>query len=60
MEIIYEGQCELFGVSVSLSEAETHWRQFLQSLMEQGMHDFPGTHHSLAHALDNKHGQAIK
>jgi len=34
----YEGQRELLGVSVSLSEAEVHWRQFLQSLMERGMH----------------------
>jgi len=34
----YDGQRELLGVSVSLSEAEVHWRQFLQSLMERGMH----------------------
>jgi len=36
--ITYEGQRELRGVSVSLSEAEVHWRQFLQLLMERGMH----------------------
>jgi putative transposase len=33
-----EGKREILGVSVSLSEAETHWRSFLQSLKERGLH----------------------
>ena len=32
------GKREVLGVSVSLSEAETHWRSFLQSLKERGLH----------------------
>jgi len=32
------GKRELLGVSVSLSEAETHWRSFLQSLKERGLY----------------------
>lgn len=32
------GHRSILGVSVSLSEAEVHWREFLVSLMERGMH----------------------
>ena len=32
------GKRELLGLSVSLSEAEAHWRDFLQSLKERGLH----------------------
>ena len=32
------GQREVLGVSVSLSEAEVHWREFLKSLQERGLH----------------------
>jgi putative transposase len=32
-----EGKREILGVSVSLSEAEVHWREFLQSLMARGL-----------------------
>lgn len=32
-----EGRLEVLGVSVSLSEAEVHWRGFLQSLVERGL-----------------------
>jgi putative transposase len=28
----------ILGVSVSLSEAEVHWREFIESLQERGMH----------------------
>lgn len=31
------GKREILGVSVSLSEAETHWRQFLKSLKKRGL-----------------------
>jgi transposase-like protein len=31
------GKRHLLGVSVSLSEAEVHWRQFLQSLVSRGL-----------------------
>lgn len=33
-----EGQREILGVSVSLSEAEVHWRDFLTTLVERGLH----------------------
>ena len=33
-----EGRRTILGVSVSLSEAEVHWRQFLASLRERGLH----------------------
>lgn len=36
--IDYEGKRDVLGVSVSLSEAEVHWRSFLVSLMERGLH----------------------
>ena len=33
-----DGKRSVLGVSVSLSEAEVHWREFLASLQERGMH----------------------
>jgi transposase-like protein len=33
-----DGKRRILGVSVSLSEAEQHWRQFLESLVERGLH----------------------
>jgi transposase-like protein len=33
-----EGRRSVLGVSVSLSEAEVHWREFFKSLIERGMH----------------------
>lgn len=33
-----EGRREILGVSVSLSEAEVHWREFLKSLLNRGLH----------------------
>lgn len=33
-----EGKRSILGVSVALSEAEVHWRQFLASLQERGLH----------------------
>jgi putative transposase len=32
------GERQVLGVSVSLSEHESHWRAFLQSLKERGLH----------------------
>lgn len=32
------GKREVLGVSVELSEAEVHWREFLQSLQQRGLH----------------------
>ena len=32
-----DGRREIIGVSVSLSEVETHWRQFLKSLKKRGL-----------------------
>jgi putative transposase len=33
-----DGKREVIGVSVSLSEAEVHWREFLKSLLNRGLH----------------------
>lgn len=33
-----DGERQILGVSVSLSEHETHWRAFLQSLKDRGLH----------------------
>lgn len=33
-----DGQRSILGVSVSLSEAEVHWRDFLAELQERGLH----------------------
>jgi putative transposase len=33
-----DGKRSILGCSVQLSEAETHWRKFLQSLLDRGMH----------------------
>ena len=33
-----EGHRSVLGVSVSLSEAEVHWREFLSSLKDRGLH----------------------
>jgi putative transposase len=33
-----EGRRQILGVSVSLSEAEVHWRGFLESLQARGLH----------------------
>jgi transposase-like protein len=33
-----EGRRSILGVSVSLSEAEVHWRDFLKSLLKRGLH----------------------
>ena len=33
-----QGKREVLGVSVSLSEGEVHWRTFLQSLTQRGLH----------------------
>jgi transposase-like protein len=33
-----DGKRAILGVSVSLSEAEVHWRAFLESLQDRGMH----------------------
>ena len=36
--ILPSGKRTVLGVSVSLSEAEVHWRKFLSSLIERGLH----------------------
>ena len=33
-----DGRRTVLGVSVSLSEAEVHWREFLKSLIDRGLH----------------------
>ena len=33
-----EGKRIVLGISVSLSEAEVHWRRFLESLVQRGLH----------------------
>lgn len=32
-----DGKREILGVSTSLSEAEVHWRTFLESLLKRGL-----------------------
>jgi len=36
--VLPEGKRSILGVSVSLSEAEVHWREFLGSLIQRGLH----------------------
>lgn len=36
--VLPNGKRTVLGCSVSLSEAEVHWREFLQGLVERGMH----------------------
>jgi putative transposase len=36
--ITLDGRRTILGVSVSLSEAEVHWREFLASLQDRGLH----------------------
>jgi putative transposase len=36
--VLVDGRRSVLGVDVSMSEAEVHWRDFLQSLKERGMH----------------------
>ena len=36
--VLANGQRSVLGVSVSLSEAEIHWRSFLKSLIDRGLH----------------------
>ncbi len=36
--IMPDGRRSILGVSVALSEAEVHWRAFLSSLIQRGMH----------------------
>lgn len=56
-----DGKRSILGVSVSLSEAEVHWRDFLQSLLLRGLHgvqvatsdDHPGLKAALVATLPN-------
>ena len=36
--VMEDGHRRVFGVRVKMSEAETHWRQFLESQIESGLH----------------------
>lgn len=38
MGVRTDGKREVLGVSVALSEAEVHWREFLMSLKDRGLH----------------------
>lgn len=38
MAVRPDGRRSILGVSVSLSEAEVHWRELLRSLVERGLH----------------------
>ena len=57
--IDHEGKRSVLGVSAKLSEAEVHWRDFLASLQERGLHgvefivrdDHAGLHAGLAARL---------
>ena len=49
------GYRQVLGVSVSLSEAEVHWREFLKGLQQRGLHGIElitsDSHHGLKAAL---------
>lgn len=55
--VMPDGRRSILGVSVSLSEAEIHWRQFLLSLKSRGMHGLrmitSDDHSGLKAALDS-------
>jgi transposase-like protein len=36
--VTHDGRREILGISVSLSEAEVHWRNFFKGLLERGLH----------------------
>jgi len=36
--VLADGRRTILGISVSVSEAEIHWREFLRSLVDRGMH----------------------
>jgi putative transposase len=50
-----DGYRSILGISVSLSEAEVHWREFLKSLTQRGLHGVElvtsDDHHGLKQAL---------
>lgn len=54
--ILADGHRSVLGVSVSLSEAEVHWRQLLQQLQKRGLHGVISVtaddHAGLSKALD--------
>lgn len=57
-----EGNRSVLGVSVKISEAEVHWRSFLQSLKERGLHGVEyivsDNHEGLKKALKSTLGSA--
>lgn len=58
-----DGHRSVLGVSVSLSEAEPHWRVFLRSLKERGLHGVEyivsDDHEGLKKSLGGVFGQAV-
>ena len=48
MGVDLEGKRSILGVSVALSEAEVHWREFLQELQQRGLH-------ALKHIVSDDH-----
>lgn len=56
-----DGKREILGVSVSLSEAEIHWRDFFKTLLHRGLHgvayivsdDHPGLKNALQSVFPN-------
>ena len=57
--VLADGRRSILGVSVSMSEAEVHWRKFILSLKERGMHgvklvisdDHPGLRNAIQTTL---------
>ena len=58
-----DGKRTVLGVQVSLSEAEVHWRSFLRSLKERGMHGLKmitsDAHAGLKAALQTEFGSVL-
>ena len=46
------GKREILGATVSLSEAEVHWRQFLESLAKRGLYPLPMKMRNFVDCLD--------
>jgi len=58
-----DGKRSILGVSVSLSEAEVHWRDFLKSLQDRGLHGVKmitsDNHAGLKKAVQARFGSAL-
>ena len=65
--VMEDGHRRVLGVSVEMSEAEAHWRHFLESLVERGLHglkmitsdNHPGLKNARKSVSPRFHGSAV-